>query len=113
MSHDLPIESYLRDTEILHQTAEQIKKEFSFFALDIHVTGDQSNAYRELFDQIYPHIERLMKQEHERFLGLLYRIDINELLIGKCPADQRLEEYVTDLVIKRCLQKVNLRKLYS
>ena len=113
MSGDLPIEKYLRDIDILNETAAQIQKEFSFFSLEIHFSGSRDTAYRELSEQIQPHVSRLMQHEYERFLGLLYRIDIRESLLAACPPGEKMDEYVTGLIIRRCLQKVVLRKLYS
>lgn len=113
---DLSIQPYLTDVHILQQTADQIKKDFSFFSLKITFSGNKNEAYSELFDQIYPHLKKLMDTNYEKFFSLLYRIDLNEKQIHKVQTDNKNEEpakIISDLIIKRCLQKVILRKLYS
>jgi len=110
------IQPYLNDVEILNQTAQQIKKELGFFQLEIILVGNKQNAYEELYGQIFPHIKALSSDNYQKLLSLLYRIDISEDQLknesNKNP-NQTFEEIITHLIIKRCLQKVVLRKLFS
>src|SRR5438309_3568682 len=105
MLEKFSIQPYLNDLEILNQTAEQIKKDFSFFGVNIFFSGNKDSAYSELFDQIYPHIKKLMDEDYEKFLSLLYRIDINEKFLSpkQLNIQPEIAKYVTDLIIKRCL----------
>ena len=116
MSEDFSIQPYLNDHEILLQTAEQIKKDFSFFDITILSNSIATNTYTELYDQMIPGIKNLIKSSHQKFISLLYRVDISESQIKNESAnntDKPFEEIITGLVIKRCLQKVVLRKLFS
>ncbi len=113
---EFSVQAYLNDLQILQQTADQIKKDFSFFALEISFSGNKEEAYAELFNQIYPHLKQLMDSDNNKFFALLYRVDISEKQIARAQADAKNEEpakTISDLIIKRCLQKVILRKLYS
>ena len=112
MEEKFSIKPYLNDLEILHQTAEQIKKDFAFFSLSIVFSGNKGTAYEELCNQIGPHIKRLMETDHQKFLSLLYRVDIPEKEMHR-DTEQGMAQHLTDLIIKRCLQKVVLRKLFS
>ena len=110
------IQPYLNDVEILRQTAEQIKKELEVFQIEIILVGNQQNAYEELFQQILPQIKLLLKDNYQKLVSMLYRIDISELQLKKESQkdfDKTFEEVITHLIIKRCLQKVVLRKLFS
>jgi hypothetical protein len=108
----MDIRPYLTDIHILTLTAEQIKKDFAFFSLPVNFSGNKETAYIELFDQIEPHIKKLMETDHQKLLSLLYRVDIKEQEIHRA-TEYEPSKHLTDLVIKRCLQKVILRKLYS
>ena len=113
---EFSVQAYLTDLQILKQTAEQIKKDFAFFSLEISFSGKKEEAYAELFNRIYPHLKKLMDSDYEKFFSLLYRVDISEKQIAKEQAANKNEEpakIISDLIIKRCLQKVILRKFYS
>jgi len=107
MPDKFSIKPYLTDLEILHQTAEQIKKDFAFFSLPVNFSGNKETAYNELCEQIQPHIKKLLDTNYEQLMSVLYRIDIPEQQITNNV------QHLTDLIIKRCLQKVVLRKLFS
>lgn len=112
MAKDFSIEPYLTDIAILEQTAEQIRKDFACFSLPIHFSGRRGQAYQELYEQIYPHIVSLAESDHQKFQSLLYRIDIPESQLHAVTGEGRYQ-HLTNLIIKRCLQKVVLRKLFS
>jgi hypothetical protein len=110
------IQPYLNDVQILNQTAGQIKKELGFFQIEIILIGTNQNAYEELYAQILPHIKTLSKENYQKLISLLYRIDISEKQLNaeqRNNDDKSFEEIITHLIIKRCLQKVVLRKLFS
>jgi hypothetical protein len=116
MEKDFPVQTYINNLEILELTAAQIKKDFSFFSMDIVFRDNKENAYTQLYNQILPHISKLLKDKYEKLFSLLYRIDISEKQL-KAEQEQNkelpFEQIITGLIIKRCLQKVVLRKLYS
>ena len=110
------IQPYLQNTEILRQTAEQVKKDFAFFDIEILFENNHQNAYNQLFEQVFPHIKKLLSSNSQKIFSLLYRIDISEAQLkneSQKNREQTSEEIITHLIIKRCLQKVVLRKLYS
>ena len=116
MEEKFSIQPYLNDAEILNQTAQQIIKELAVFQIDIVLLSTSQNAYTQLFEQIFPHIKELAKNNYQKLLSLLYRIDISEIQLRnelRKNEEQSQEEVITHLIIKRCLQKVVLRKLFS
>lgn len=112
MDGKFSIQPYLNDLDILKQTVEQIQKDFSFFSLSVTFSGNKETAYEELCEQIHPHIKKLQETNYERLLSVLYRVDIPEQQITN-NAEPESSKHLTDLIIKRCLQKVVLRKLFS
>ena len=79
-------------------------------------TGNVDNAYTELFSQILPLVEKLQNENFQNFYNLMYRIDISESQIKKAveeSKDKSFSEVVTDLILKRELLKVIIRRSFS
>jgi hypothetical protein len=107
---------YFNKPDIIRATAEQIIKDFDMFGLEIKFSGNAYNAYEELFDQIEPHIAKLIDLNPSKFTGILYRIDLSDVQLKKAVEENVSETFsaiVTDLIIKRELQKVVIRQHYK
>ncbi|HET6226070.1 MAG TPA: hypothetical protein VFF27_07305 [Bacteroidia bacterium] len=110
------VSAYINRLDLIKDTAAQVIKDFDMFGLEIKFSGNAYNAYEELFDQIQPHMDKLISSNQQKFLGILYRIDLSEEQIKKAVKDNLSEPFssiITDLVIKRELQKVVIRKQYK
>ncbi|MCC6691298.1 MAG: hypothetical protein IT235_07175 [Bacteroidia bacterium] len=110
------ITPYFSNLEYITATANQIKKDFDQFGFEIKFSGNATNAYNELLFQLSPLIARLMENDYKKLLNLLYRIDIHEgklVNVLEQNADQSPAETIADLIIKRELQKVVIRRHYS
>ena len=86
------------------------------FGLEIKFSGNAYDAYEELFDQIEPHINQLIHSSQQKFMGILYRIDLSDEQIKNAVnknASEPFSEIITDLIIKRELQKVVIRNHYK
>lgn len=108
---------YLNRLDLLNDTAQQVMKDFGMNGMEIKFSGNAENAYAELFDQIHPHIQKLLSEKRgEAFYNLLYRIDLSETQIKKAvesSLDKSFSETLTDLILKRELLKVVMRKFYK
>jgi len=107
---------YFNRLDLIKDTANQIIKDFDMFGLEIKFSGNAYNAYEELFEQIEPHINQLITSNQQKFMGILYRIDLSDEQIKKAVQDNTSEPFsaiVTDLIIKRELQKVVIRNHYK
>src|ERR1043165_9255477 len=99
---------------MIRQAAEQLKKDLEQFGVDIVFSGDTLNAYDELFAQTEPFILKLIHNNYEKLLQLLYRIDVSEKLIGKAVEDSdHISADITRLILFRELQKVVIRNYYN
>lgn len=110
------VSQYFNKLDLIQDTANQIIKDFDMFGLEIKFSGKAYNAYEELFEQIEPHIKNLIDTNQSKFMGILYRIDLNDEQIKKAVNENNSEsfsEIITDLIIKRELQKVVIRKHYK
>lgn len=107
---------YFNQLDLIKATADQIIKDFEMFGMEIKFSGNPYNAYEELFDQIEPQIKKLIDSNRSKFLGILYRIDLNDEQVKKAVNENSSEpfsEIITDLIIKRELQKVVIRNHYK
>ncbi|MBL7888924.1 MAG: hypothetical protein JNL24_05195 [Bacteroidia bacterium] len=110
------LSSYFNKLDLIKDTADQIIKDFDMFGLEIRFSGNAYNAYEELFEQIEPHIKKLIDSNQSKFMGILYRIDVSDDQIKKALKDNSSEsfsEIITDLIIRRELQKVVIRQHYK
>ncbi|MCK6648865.1 MAG: hypothetical protein L6Q66_04355 [Bacteroidia bacterium] len=110
------LSNYFNKLDLIKDTADQIIKDFDMFGLEIRFSGNAYNAYEELFEQIEPHIKKLIDSNQSKFMGILYRIDVSDDQIKKAVKDNSSEsfsEIITDLIIRRELQKVVIRQHYK
>jgi hypothetical protein len=118
MENELPLNDlsvYYRQLEIIRATAEQIIKDFEIFGEKVEFSGNPDSAYSELKGQIISIISRLISGNFEKFLSLLYRIDLEEAAVKKIHGKPRemFEELVSEMIIQRELKKVIIRKYYK
>jgi len=107
---------YYKKLDLVRQTAEQIIKDFEIFSEPITFSGNPKTAYDELKSQIAPIISKLMSNNYERLLSVLYRIDVNEKSISEeiyRRNDEEPSSIITDLIIERELKKVVIRRYFK
>jgi hypothetical protein len=110
------LSKYFNRLDLIKDTANQIIKDFDMFGLEIKFSGNAFNAYEELFEQIEPHIDQLITSNQQKFMSILYRIDLSDEQIKKAVNENSSEPFsaiVSDLIIKRELQKVVIRNHYK
>ncbi|TNF25260.1 MAG: hypothetical protein EP314_06930 [Bacteroidetes bacterium] len=119
---DLPLSKtdfarYERSVGLLQEVVAQINKDFRLQGFDVEFTGSGETAYQELTDQLKPVIEYMLEHQADTFWNLIYGIDLNErkvkeILFGNDPEIDAIHQ-LTDLILKRELQKVVIRYHYS
>ncbi|MFI5149332.1 MAG: hypothetical protein ACHQRM_06325 [Bacteroidia bacterium] len=101
---------------ILKAVIEQLMKDFGRFGLDIREPLPGTDAYSSLQSQVAPIIEKTLLSNDSLLTGILYSIDLSEVQVRKALQEQPERPYplvLTDLILKRELQKVVLRKRFS
>ncbi len=99
--------------DFLDLVRQQIQKDFGLegFQLEFDVPDDLGNIYVKLHDRI----TQFVQQDFNGLMRLLYRIDISETKVQKqmdlIPDDTA--RAISELIIKREIQKVILRKQFS
>ena len=105
------IDKYKYESEIVRQTAEQVIKDFGMFGIDIYFSGNTDFAYDELYDQLLPQIDKLLKTNYAKLSSLLYQVDVHPKKLVKNNNIQTEEETITEAVLDREFKKV-LTRLY-
>jgi|TARA_B110000116_G_C16430556_1_gene400315 hypothetical protein len=110
------LSAYYNRTDLLEKVVEQLKKDFNWFSFEITFKGDQESPYQELYNQILPLIDELLNDDYPKLMAMLYRIDLDEEFLNrklKENSQADTDEVITDLILKRELQKVIIRGMYS
>ena len=97
-------------------TAEQVRKDFAMFGMEVQFSGNVNFAYNELFDQLLVFIDKLLSEDSEKLMSLLYQIDLSEKeLIKKDPniEFETIPEIITHKILERELKKVLLRTYFK
>lgn len=108
---------YERSINLLQDVVAQINKDFRLNGFEVEFSGEGESAYKELTDQLIPVIDYMLEHQTETFWNLIYRIDLNEtrvkqILFGEEEVTNAIGQ-LTDLILKRELQKVVIRHFYS
>ena len=107
---------YFNREDLIQKVIEQLKKDFNWFSYNLVLEGKEETPYLELFNKILPIIDDLLNDNYTKLLSLLYRIDIEEDFLNKKLKENKhadTAEIITDLIIKRALQKVIIREVYN
>ena len=109
------VSGFFTEAEIVQETAEQIMKDFGMFGVEITFSGDTSQAYHELHNQLINQISLLLERNYELLLSVLYQVDITDREIAR--ATRELPHYnqveiIAHQVIVRDLKKVLLRRYF-
>ena len=111
------LQAYYHRADLLEKVVEQIQKDFNWFNFNISYDDDvEKTPYQQLYDQILPLVDELLNDDYPKLLAMLYRIDLEEDFVNrrlKEIPNADTDEVITDLIIKRELQKVIIRMQYS
>lgn len=110
-------ERYQRSLDLLQEVVQQVNKDFHLQGFEVSFSGAGDTAYQELTEQLVPVIEYMLEHQVDRFWNLIYGIDLNEskvkqILFGNDVNTNAIQQ-LTDLILKRELQKVVIRHFYS
>lgn len=115
LSHDALIRATQKE-DLIRKTADQITKDFAELGLEVTFSGQTDQFYPELFHQVNILVEEMMANDMNRFLTMLYRIDISNKEIStyqKQMEESTQPEIVTTLIIHRELKKVMTREYFK
>lgn len=116
MSDQLQIAQHLGSRELFELFKQQLKKDFSECGCESDFVDQLPQDFNEIKWILASEIKQNEKRSTFNLQQLLYRIDINEKRLSKELKTQAKEDYlmvIAELVIKRILQKIVIKKYYS
>src|SRR5690554_331229 len=109
------VSQLLNKAEIIQETAQQIMKDFGMFGVEITFSGDVSNAYKKLHNQLVDQISTLISVNYDKLLAVLYQVDITDREVEKAQYDlpnYNHIEIIAHQVIARELRKILWRMYF-
>lgn len=106
------LELLKQDKAILLLTARQLIADFEACDLSLSFDFDKPD-YAALFSQVIAVINKLTSDYPEKLFRVFYRIDLPEQLVKESLKNGNASVFLAELIIKRVLQKVILKKQYS
>jgi hypothetical protein len=104
-------QEFLSRKDLLRSLVLQIRKDFDSAGIPIHLLLNKKYSFEELNKLVS---DAFMQAGATAMFNLLYRVDVSEKQLHQgMPTPGIDPDLVAALVIKRELQKVVLRKLYS
>ena len=110
------LERSKKEEKFVLLTAEQVRKDFAMFGMDVQFSGNVNFAYKELFEQLKGYIDKLFNDDFEKLMSLLYQIDLSEKELAKNDSDVQFEtvpEIITHKILERELKKVLIRTYFK
>ncbi len=111
------LQPYYNRQDLIEKVVAQLQKDFDWFNIEIIFNpSSETSPYQQLYQQILPYIDELLNDDYPKLMAMLYRIDLDEGFLNrqlKLTPNADTDEVITDLIIKRELQKVIIRELYN
>lgn len=105
----------LSSEELFRRFKEQLLKDFEMCQASQYLKAIENNSFDNISMNILGALEKLEKSSPSTYQNLLYRVDISEQQISKALKEDKRPplQIISDLIIKRILQKVILKAIYS
>lgn len=117
MSEELPdINQGILKPDLFEKFKMQLQRDFENCGEDGTFCNDLKADYDIIFRELIAAVKKITKKVNSKLNELLYRIDISEAQIKKLSAqkpDAELEEVISELIIKRELQKIVYKEFFK
>lgn len=113
---EIDINKQLLTEDLFELFRNQLKKDFEGSGLNGDFAATLPSDFNTLKEKIHSELVFLSQRNSSSLPGLLYRVDISDFQLRKYQQDNKtmdFEEALSELIIKRVLQKVILRKKFS
>jgi len=101
---------------LLAKFKEQLLKDFEMSNVQMYLDPVDDLSYEAIHLNVSRALNKIIEKAHSNFQQLLYRIDISEKQYQDAVREHRdadKNSVLADLIIKRVLQKVILKLIYS
>jgi len=113
---ELELRASLLQRELFELFRLQLKKDFEVSGCDVDFIEHLPVQFDQLREELCTQLKKMEKNSVSKLPELLYRIDVSEQQINRFASThphESWEQLVAELIIKRILQKVILKKTYN
>jgi hypothetical protein len=113
---DIDVIHSLQKPNLFEKFKTQLHRDFELCGFADTAPQLSSTNLEHIFQQVLKSIMIIEKKDSSSIQNLLYRIDVTELQIKKEAAnhpDKNFQQILSELIIKRILQKVIIKEQYS
>ena len=106
----------LAKPDLFEKFKTQLNRDFELCGFLEYAPQIKTNDLQHIYNEVLNSITQLEKKDSGGLMNLLYRIDLTELQIknaANTEPERALQQIMAELIIKRILQKVILKQLYS
>jgi hypothetical protein len=106
----------LQRVDLFEKFKTQLHRDFELCGFADVAPKLSSNNLEHVFQEVLKSVMIIEKKDSSSIQNLLYRIDVTELQIKKESSDhpeKNFQQILGELIVKRILQKVILKDLYS
>ena len=103
----------LSNEDLVRKTLKQVEKDFGDVILQLDEVPVSETYFFDLVTDLSYTVEALLEKNPEKLFSLLYRIDLPEGLAQQALSSDKPHFALSELIMKRELQKVVLRQRYS
>lgn len=107
------LEAYYINRKIIEETAAQAAKDLGIIPFALDFSDATKTPYEQLLTHLVPVIEDLMQAKRQKLQQAIYQVDLPEKLFILALSGPNPAVALTDAILKRLLQKVVIRRLYS
>ena len=107
------LEQYYINRKIIEETATQASKDLGIKPFTLNFIDSAQTPYDQLHAHLLPVIEDLMQANRQKLQQKIYQVDLPEKLFVQALTGPKPAKNLTDAILKRLLQKVVIRRLYS
>ena len=108
------VNNSIDENSFLNETVEQLEKDFLMVGVNFDVPKPVL-SYSSLFNFTLHLVDVLNEKDSQKILNLLYRIDLSEEIVKDemQQTDLSFTKMISEMIVKRELYKVIIRKKFS
>lgn len=108
------LSSYYANENFLNKTIIQLRKDLALGEEELKLEDSNLSFFEQLVNQVKRVVDDLLDSSFERFSQCMYRVDISQMQLERCKTGNNYDsKLISEMIIKRCLQKVVIKEWYK
>lgn len=106
-------DEHLSDKQLVRETLAQTIKDFGDLNTGFDKLSEEEISFERLVSELSPLIAVMLDEYMEKLFNVLYKIDLPERRIREAMDSDNPSVNLSELILKRELQKVVIRRMFS